>query len=855
LYLVNYFSLGTDKIVPPQQDPDFLFQVIEQGTNNVIQTGQGSANFVQGLPVPTPIPSSPSWFYLMNQDLNLLIVDNLSNTGFPERAFANPDGGVNSSNQGVYNQTVAPTSLDRIHLRYKSKLDFFRLDRFNIIRGSESVYLDGRRLRRDVDYFFDYTSGFLDFQDKSILRTDSQVVVTYEYAPFGSFNQNNILGARAEYDVTDHFFLGSTFLYSTSQQPVEVPQVGSTPNSLAVLDADARYDISSEDIQSLTGIIPGLEGWKPPFNIKLSGEVAQSYFNPDTFNAEGETGVAMVDNMEGIDSVTGVSMSQTSWLVSSVPQPVGFLGGNSYDAGPNASNNRIRFFNENNNLDFLTAPATQTSLPGYGGHVFANTNDAHDQVSVLQFPYSHLTNQRWGGLRQVISTTGADFTNVRYFQTWVYNDGGDKWMMFDFGVLNEDSNGNNVFDEDVTIQNGTTIPNQANPNPLYGIPTFYFPGNPYSGTGGLSTTPFAPPTTNVPSQEGFYDNNVYITEDMNGNQLLDTTDSYFEYGIRANWSGWRLVKIPVNLAAPDSSNSTPDGISYFFHSQGAPSPQIIRSVRLWITGTTASEQNGYFLAESINFSQNLWQLQVDPDANVNQGVTVNTAKFDSNSISQDQDSRYSPTLRFLTVTTGQDQNAISFKEKALKITYNLSSADFEPAGNIGGKPIYYATRLFNQGVDFTDYQEMRFDLQAKTFSPGDILFVRVGNDQKDFYQYNFPLTSSYQNLWNTVTIALDGSGGNRLAVGTPFINRAVQISIGVLSPNPPSAITGELWVNNLRLVTPSVRSGLARRLNAAIIFGDNFATVNARYREVDSGFTQLDQTSTHFQHSTQVGAD
>jgi len=37
--------------------------------------------------------------------------------------------------------------------------------------------------------------------------------------------------------------------------------------------------------------------------------------------------------------------------------------------------------------------------------------------------------------------------------------------------------------------------------------------------------------------------------------------------------------------------------------------------------------------------------------------------------------------------------------------------------------------------------------------------------------------------------------------------------------------------------------------------GDNFATINTRYREVDSGFTQMDQTSTHFQHSRQVGAD
>ena len=48
---------------------------------------------------------------------------------------------------------------------------------------------------------------------------------------------------------------------------------------------------------------------------------------------------------------------------------------------------------------------------------------------------------------------------------------------------------------------------------------------------------------------------------------------------------------------------------------------------------------------------------------------------------------------------------------------------------------------------------------------------------------------------------------------------------------------------------------MARRLNAAFDWGISFATINTRYREVDSGFTQMDQTSTHFQHSRQLGAD
>ncbi len=132
------------------------------------------------------------------------------------------------------------------------------MGRFNIIRGSESVFLDGRKLRRDVDYSFDYTSGFLDFVDKSILTPSGPGRRHHhEYAPFGSFGQDNILGARAEYDVNDHFFIGSTFLESDAQQPIDVPEIGSTPNSLTLFDADAKLGSSARGRPIHYGHYPG----------------------------------------------------------------------------------------------------------------------------------------------------------------------------------------------------------------------------------------------------------------------------------------------------------------------------------------------------------------------------------------------------------------------------------------------------------------------------------------------------------------------------------------------------------------------------------------------------------------------
>ncbi len=316
-----------------------------------------------------------------------------------------------------------------------------------------------------------------------------------------------------------------------------------------------------------------------------------------------------------INTLPGISINATAWLVSSAPQPVpAFLGGAIYDSGPDAFNNRVRFFDDTSQVDFqvnTTTPQDNNGgIAGGGGHLYAQTGQASDRVSVLEFPYSHLTSQRWAGVRQVLSPKGLDVSSAQGFQSWIYNDGIDKWILFDFGIINEDSNGNAILDVD---------PARASSQPAipsYGIPTFYAPGTPWAYSG-ATTLNFeqdasgnwgyigAPTVPNGPTQEG---QNVgigtsWVTEDINGNNQLDTTDSYFEYGVRANWIGWHLVDIPVTFTAPDSASTTPGGINYFFHSQNLPNPQTVRAMRIWTTGTSASQVAGYFTLDSSFFTK------------------------------------------------------------------------------------------------------------------------------------------------------------------------------------------------------------------------------------------------------------
>ncbi len=812
LYLMNYYFLGTAPIIPPLEDPNFIFQIINQGTNAVVESNT------------TP---NPRWTFQINTNLNLLIIDDTTNTVYPERPFANPDGGTSSGD--VYSQTTTPNSLYRIYMQYETQVNFFQLNQINIIPYSEAVFLDGRRLIRNVDYYIDYTTGLLSFANPSMIQPNSQIVVTYEYSPFGSSAQSNIFGAQLQLDLTQNLKVGSTVLYNSGTQPTEIPQIGSTPNSLSLLDANLSYNLFPKDYFSITRLIPGLGRWKPPIKTQITAEIAQSQFSPNTYSMDGESGVAMIDSMQGIDTTVGPSIDPNPWIVSSAPLPVPFLNEVNYYAGPGASNNRIRFRNG--------PEIFGENLPNQnGGELYSITGNPSDAVPTLQFPYADLTNQRWGGLRQVLSPTGMDISSSKYLEAWVYNDGVNKWIMFDFGIISEDSTGTGNFYYPATPQ----VPYQNT-----GIPTYYFT-NPNTPTTG-------PADETGATQEGRNDG-IYDTEDINGNNELDTTNSYFEFGIEASWKGWQLIKIPINFSSPAETATTSTGINYFFYPVNSPSPQNVQAVRIWVTGTSSTPASGMFLLQSVELVYNQWQLEVGATA-ASQGAQINPNKFNVSTIDQEDDPSYSPDLNFITIQPTQNQNTVDTTQQALKIDYQLSSEDYYPTGDVGGHPIYMATRFFGTPMDFTNYLYLALDLQAKNFRPGDILFIRLQNDASDYFQYNFPITSADLNTWQTLSTPIDGSGGNRDQVGQPFLNQITQISIGVLSPSQPDGITDELWLTNLRVYGSNNRIGGAQRLDTTSIVGNNFMTVNTRYQEEDAGFSEMDQTSTRFQETKDIGFD
>src|SRR5882724_144866 len=98
--------------------------------------------------------------------------------------------------------------------------------------------------------------------------------------------------------------LGSTIIYDFAPQQTSAPDIRQTSGSWLVEESDMHLkDLIFNPI--------------PMLKSSFSAEVARSVRNPNTF------GKALIDNMEGIEDDTSISMSKLSWQISSNPSALG----------------------------------------------------------------------------------------------------------------------------------------------------------------------------------------------------------------------------------------------------------------------------------------------------------------------------------------------------------------------------------------------------------------------------------------------------------------------------------------------------------------------------------------------------
>ncbi len=819
MMLMNRYSLGFQNIVNPQTDPDFVIKVFK----------------MSGEEVPISQPSNPA-----ESEKQYTIDPNFGQIRFKmlypfqgSSAAGDSPAPLSSNNyandridaySALHNGRLGTSTLNdgnqyRLHIQFRNQITTFQLGHWNVIKNSEVIKKDGVKLRRDTDYYIDYDTGFITFMNPETISSSTEITVSYEYLPFGGKFQSNLFGARAEYDIIpSKFSFGSTYLYSASQAPQDIPDIRSTPTSLSLIDGDTKLSLNPDDFQNM--FTPLFGPMKIPISLDATAEGAFSSFKTNTYRRSGEDAVAMVDNMEGSDNVLSLPMDNNSWFPSSLPVQ----------------------FPAPNDRRYITQHGV-TELP----RVPLNAND---KKNMLQWDYTNFSSAVWDGFVYPISTSGSNLHDYRYLEITVFsetvNSAQPVTLHFDLGVISEDSNANsrlNFAGDRLILKPGddTNITN-------------YFDSYNERGEAIIKTDPLGP-NGNCPTDfpENYWgpkkSSTIPNTEDLDKNDHLDTAQSYYEYDCTLT-PGWNYIKIPLTNSPKRLGDTLP--------TDQFQSPQFlsfVKHVRMWTSGTSAAPSQGYIRFESVQLTGNKWIPQVATNFSDPVGNTVlepDPKKFNVTTVSLVTDSTYQPNTNFFQYDKNNADQELR-NERSLSMQYNLNNQDVIVNGS-NTEAAYYITRILTTGTgySYTNYKYMCVDVFKKNITQnGESLFIRLGIDANNYYQYNVSLDAIPVGTWYTVRIPLDGSNHNRIehfqTNVIPSLNQIRQVSLGIMNPNTFGR-DEVLWINNLRVTDGQERLGKAFRVTSNTKISD-FLTLGTDNRNVDSDFLSIDESPSGKQHT------
>ncbi len=732
--LKTFYSLGNVKIIRDNGRGNFLLKIqdLNGGTPADINGG--------------PVPAYPS------------------GANFLPRLSVDFENGVFNIEQDPF-QKVFPDDLYTLGThRYNFLTEYrYRIKILNLRPGivpqSERVTMDGKVLKNNEDYFIDYDAGILTLFNEDRITESTVVDVSYDYAPFGSAGGSTLIGLRSELSLTRDFFIGSSFIYDFSAKTQAVPDIRTTPSSLAVGEVDAR-------VQNIE--IPGT-----PLKVSLSGEVAQSQQNPNIM------GKAIVESMEGIKMEESASLYYESWRYGATPS---FTRYESTD---------IKWSNED---VYKRDISTSTEI------------EKDEKQQILNIDYDLRVHDR-ASIVQSFSTSGLDFSKKQFIEMWVrgnYRAGDPQtFLAVEYGTFNEDVDVDAVTNprpdtedrnEDGTLNAGEDIGWNFNEP----VPTEH----------GSATA--------VGANNGRLD-----TEDLNGNGILDTfdntpgaygpSDGRTAFDAEGNphtfvdWNGWKLLKIPLNITNAEEWK-------YIRQVRLTLSANPAESARSRLVGRVS--------VASLSTTGNRWDPDV---ASVGittvtiSAVNNETPGYSPLGTNPDYQSLYGDEGDDEDRARKREQ-ALSIKYRVLSSTENArAGAKLVYTGRAYDLSNYNNLRLFlhcdpltagdtffiQAGGSDANYYEYRIpitqDLINRAWS---IISIRQAGQ------------SARADHW---VIEGGGNGAVTAIVGAPSLQNISQIKVGVYANGgamTPSDRDREIWVNEIHVTEARAKTGTAWRANA-----------------------------------------
>ncbi len=707
--LKNYYDLGATRIVRDDGRGNFILRVLDLNNQepSVIVSSTG-AN-------PKPVPRYPTDIDVDFENGFLSFISSDLFKSANQRPF--PDD--------IYNfRDVVPDFLKRyvMFVEFKFRRGNFSLDQANIVSLSEQVFVDGKKMTRDVDYFIDYDVGIVTFFRPEFIRDDSIVEITYDYSPFGGQGEETVVGMRNEIYGTDNFFVGSSLLYNFQPRARGVPDLRSVTRSILVLEADVNWkNIKLGNYNWTKNFdffnIPGLRNInlnKFPIEItNLSAEFARSIKNPNTADK------ALIESFEGIKLEDNAVMNRDSWQIAANPGTGNPGNGGGAFGRPYAT--AITLGNEDVRITDINP--------------FAPT-ESSERVQVLNVDYnlSHSAQPYQAvSVAQTFTRAGLDFyTNRKQFlEVWVFGDNRNENLQFRLGNISEDSDGSRSVKTEDANRNGALGTGEdigwsfVNPD--------------------VSTTTIGPGNGRIDSND--LDVNGRIDDDTaNGNYLRESS-------ITVNFTGWRIFQLPLDIPTTAQAEWS-----------------AIKNVRMTVINPFPTSLAGSLKIGKVSVVGTRFQpLVVEPSTGVVTAKAFAENNQDSDTYARDLNITGDPNFTDLyELQEGESKR----KEQALALEYQRTQA-------FGTPSVFIATattkQVFNRTLDLSDHRNFRFFLNGD--GTDNEFFLRLGSPN-NYIEYRTSMVL-FQAGWKLVELDIldknrDGILDNLSAVDNQLIHNDVR---------------------------------------------------------------------------------
>lgn len=402
---------------------------------------------------------------------------------------------------------------------------------------------------------------------------------------------------------------------------------------------------------------------------------------------------------------------------------------------------------------------------------------------------------------QIISPSGYDFSKKLYLEIWIKANLSQVNITLDFASsIDEDSDQNGTLDTEDKNGDGIISPWEdigrdfTNKTTSYGI-------------------------TKIGAGNGRLD-----TEDLNGNNILDKYETNLSsftidgttYGDSTK-TGWQRVQIPLDISTDADKEKWKN----------------IRVARLTVKNVVpGTGYSGTLTVGKISVVGNKWTKE------------TSSAFSDCEifSIGRD-DYRYQSLITNSYYRSLYDIDSSAVRdEQALAITYEATASND-----------FFAKATYSSGFDISSYGKYKFFLYVSTgtavgTSSQSNFIMRVGGDEKNYYQYSIPISSDLVGQWTVLSVDQTGYGATArwetkdsnvtiTTVGNPSLQKIAFIETGVQTTG---ADKGEIWINEIHVTDAKSKDGSAWKADLNVKWaGTNKVgeiTVDMHRKSIDKDF-------------------